>query len=1114
MHLGIDITNSERIESFWSKLQKLVIEYERLCAEENSVRNKSLHSESKGEELISLEESIRAVNAILKVAAAHTSERAPHDEAFPYDREKLVALQVQIDPHSRDDQRAAELFREAYGQLNWLNRKVDGYHASIADRRARLLQEQDESSRQNTQKRKEIVDGYNEILCSDAFAVLLSAVVSSQHDERPLLGYVQISLPLPEKKRDVFKNSLKLPNSEVLDPLRCVVKVSITLDWREGASFLLANKPEDNPTVLGEPAGFILNMLNALNRSGTTVSMSYIDPLTFSPTSLGEMSVLIRGDNPVIADAPRSPEEMRSFFASLGSRIISFDDRLLGANKEHQLTDIFVFRDYPQGYDGTALAFIRKLTLMAKEYGVIVILQESQNTDAHSQLELQEEAARRCAYVLGSDGKISLPDSPQERLSFQWAPMPPESQSLIDGLLECANRAIDDENNYSARIGATLSGRIIKGDRALSGLPIGVSQDGSIVDITFEDENFATFTCGAARSRKSTLLHTLLTSIFTSKHPDDVEVWLVDFKMTEFSRYTASPPPHVRYIVLDESPELVYDLLDRLTEVMSKRQALFKKNGWVKLSDAQAEGRYMPALFIVIDEFSVMSKIIADSALAGKDYKDKLQMLLAKGAALGFRFVFASQSFTQGTRGLNEFSKKQIQQRIAMKTDYAEVKETLDLPSINDDERKMIEGLVPHYALLSMPSSSAGRISKAHVLYFNDANEQSNLLYPVFSQYKTADVYDPNTFESYISKKPQVFDGNELADYSFVDPVIESIIGDLREQSYDPTSMFICVGQPTRMKECVPIELVRGFAENILFVTPAAKGEAFQSVVAAVAKSLRYVKAALKIIVPRSTPLMPNRIAEAIPNLRTYFGVAGLELFVRERATTRSEDAAMPTLTILLNPETLLGGDFVESKLPLGICASVSAHTKSPATFQTRMDGEDDLSTKMKKGDLEVDVKLLLESRGNGRGREIVKNDPEDAMRRCNALFGLVPEGNERESDEGCAGSVDLESELLKLLEGGSKRDEHFMVVTSNPKELKKIGVSPDWFRHRLAFRMAREDARDFMSRTDADVVTELANNCFRYANGLDGVTFRPYSHFDLGILSEETFGDVDEYLL
>lgn len=141
---------------------------------------------------------------------------------------------------------------------------------------------------------------------------------------------------------------------------------------------------------------------------------------------------------------------------------------------------------------------------------------------------------------------------------------------------------------------------------------------------------------GASGSGKSTLLHTLITGIIRNYHPDDVELWLADFKMSEFAQYIDPLPPHVKYILLDESKELVFDLIDRLTDEMMERQRFFMKHRDLKKVENVSSDIYMPVIFVILDEFSIMSQAVAES----ESYKLKLQNLLAKGRALGIKFIF------------------------------------------------------------------------------------------------------------------------------------------------------------------------------------------------------------------------------------------------------------------------------------------------------------------------------------------------------------------------------------------------------------------------------------------------------------------------------------------
>lgn len=108
-------------------------------------------------------------------------------------------------------------------------------------------------------------------------------------------------------------------------------------------------------------------------------------------------------------------------------------------------------------------------------------------------------------------------------------------------------------------------------------LPYGISADGELYYCDFEKENFAAFLCGSSGSGKSTLIHALITGILVNNHPDDVELWLADFKMKEFRRYVANRPPHIKYILLEESRDQL--LVNELNKRESKQNTNAIKKG-------------------------------------------------------------------------------------------------------------------------------------------------------------------------------------------------------------------------------------------------------------------------------------------------------------------------------------------------------------------------------------------------------------------------------------------------------------------------------------------------------------------------------------------------------
>jgi hypothetical protein len=117
----------------------------------------------------------------------------------------------------------------------------------------------------------------------------------------------------------------------------------------------------------------------------------------------------------------------------------------------------------------------------------------------------------------------------------------------------------------------------------------------------------------------------------------------------------------------------------------------------------------------------------------------------------------------------------------------------------------------------------------------------------------------------------------------------------------------------------------------------------------------------------------------------------------------------------------------------------------------------------------------------------------------------------------------DVPNELSVLLQDGSRFGYHFIVVFESASDARKVRLSSDYFKHKILFRMPRADAVNFVSNTVAKYVEQLDSPCFRYANGLETLAYRPYLHKELtwdswvvndNGVAERVFEDEEDYLL
>ena len=85
---------------------------------------------------------------------------------------------------------------------------------------------------------------------------------------------------------------------------------------------------------------------------------------------------------------------------------------------------------------------------------------------------------------------------------------------------------------------------------------------------------------GKTGSGKSTLLHVLITNLALRYSPDEVELYLVDFKKgVEFKAYARSLLPHARVIAIESEREFGLSVLQRLDAELRTRGDMFRKRG-------------------------------------------------------------------------------------------------------------------------------------------------------------------------------------------------------------------------------------------------------------------------------------------------------------------------------------------------------------------------------------------------------------------------------------------------------------------------------------------------------------------------------------------------------
>lgn len=176
---------------------------------------------------------------------------------------------------------------------------------------------------------------------------------------------------------------------------------------------------------------------------------------------------------------------------------------------------------------------------------------------------------------------------------------------------------------------------------------------------------------GKTGSGKSTLLHVLITNLALRYSPDQLELYLIDFKKgVEFKRYAARRLPHARVVAIESEREFGLSVMQRLDAEMQRRGQLFRELGVQGLKGyrRQRPGDPMPRILLLVDEFQEL--FIEEDKLA-QDASLLLDRLVRQGRAFGIHVLLGSQTLA-GEYTLPRSTIGQMGVRIALQCSEAD----------------------------------------------------------------------------------------------------------------------------------------------------------------------------------------------------------------------------------------------------------------------------------------------------------------------------------------------------------------------------------------------------------------------------------------------------------
>ena len=147
---------------------------------------------------------------------------------------------------------------------------------------------------------------------------------------------------------------------------------------------------------------------------------------------------------------------------------------------------------------------------------------------------------------------------------------------------------------------------------------------------------------GDVRMGKTNLLHVLISQLALRYPPEELELYLLDFKEVEFDAYLTERLPHARAITSRTDREFGLSMLRRFHDEIERRARLCREARVTDLPDYRREtGQVLPRALVIMDEFQVL---FSDEDRLAREAGRLLADIAKRGAAFGLHLLLATQS--------------------------------------------------------------------------------------------------------------------------------------------------------------------------------------------------------------------------------------------------------------------------------------------------------------------------------------------------------------------------------------------------------------------------------------------------------------------------------------
>ncbi len=532
------------------------------------------------------------------------------------------------------------------------------------------------------------------VLNDDRFCDIYESAKSGKVDfEKGSLTY-PTKLTLGDMKisyldKDGYKKYINSTDSPLLGKYTPggVLTAPYVLELKKNGNVLIeVDSDKDNAVAISMVRNIMLSFL--MGFPPTRVNYQLID--LYDTGEFAAFNQLNNIDNNLFKKTYNDDSRVSNEIVNLDERMGSiYDDKITRSNKKDIYGYNVVSENDPQAFSVLSIVGfpecfssektvkrLKKIIDNGNRSGIFTImLYNGKGTQPQYIKDFVAEAKQSMNYFLVKGGEIYLEANPkyvfENNKDCSYEKLDDYIKVMKQNIKKSANKVIALSKMFDST-DVVVKSEDYADPTEIIDIPIGM-RGGDVQTLAFSSKGDGAahaLAIGGTGSGKSNLLHAIVMSACYKYSPDDLNIYLVDFKGgVEFKYYEANKNvekqlPHVKLTALSSDPEDGLAVLSNIDKELERREALFRNNNVEDIMQYKKRaGKTLPRLLVIIDE---VQELFERDQNVGTYAINLMSKLFKKGRAFGINVLWASQNVPK-VAGLRDKVISQIGNRISLK---------------------------------------------------------------------------------------------------------------------------------------------------------------------------------------------------------------------------------------------------------------------------------------------------------------------------------------------------------------------------------------------------------------------------------------------------------------